>query len=365
MHVAAAIEDPGAANGLIGLTDALAEKRVDLKIYATGPAVTYAPTVELAVKPFKSLKLPFGTGEPPSAILTGTSENPKSPVFDVTAAALAADIPSFGFVDGPANAEYRFRGNTDYALAHAPEFLLVSDPAAKDAFVGLGVNPAKIDVVGHPAMDRVRARRVWLDFEGRGKVRARLFPEIDPARPLVMFLAETSDGLDPSQFRRSSDYTLDGRGGRDGRTEICLEETIDALAGAAPEAALVLKLHPKNVAATFEPYAADLAAVGIGVDPLEAVYAADLVIGMTSVLLFEAAVMGRPTIAVTPRASEAAWLSSIGLGLTKHVCSSGDLRASINEALTGGLTGIKKPDEVVPAGAAARIADAICRRIKT
>lgn len=364
MYVAAAIEDPGAANGLIGLADALAEKRVDLNIYATGPAVIYAPTVELAIEPFKSLKLPFGSGKPPAAVLSGTSENPKSPVFDVTAAALAADIPSFGFVDGPANAEHRFRGNTDYALAHAPEYLLVSDPAAKDAFIGLGVNPAKIDVVGHPAMDRVRARRVWLDFEGREKVRTRLFPEIDTARPLVIFLAETSDGLDPAQFRRSSDYTLEGRGGRDGRTEICLEETIDALAGAAPDAALVLKLHPKNEASAFEPYAADLAGVCVGIDPLEAVYAADLVIGMTSVLLFEAAVMGRPTIAVTPRASEAAWLSSIGLGLTKHVCSSSDLRASIDEALTSGLSGITKPEQLVPAGAAARIADAICRRIK-
>lgn len=364
MHIAAAIEDPGAANGLIGLSDALAEKRVGLKVYATGPAVSYAPSVELDTMPLEKLMLPFGTGETPAAVLTGTSENPKSPVFSVTAAALAADIPSFGFVDGPANAEYRFRGNTDYALAHAPEYLLVSDPAAKQAFIQLGVNPAKIDIVGHPAMDRVRAKRVWLDFEGREKVRNRLFPQIDPARPLIMFLAETSDGLDPAQFRRSREYTLEGRGGRDGRTEICLEETIDALAGAAPDAALVLKPHPKNVAETFAPYAADLAGVGIGIDPLEAVYAADLVIGMTSILLFEAAVMGRPTIAVTPRECEAAWLSSIGLGLTKHVCSSGELRASIDDALTGGLTGLKNPDQVVPTGAAARMADAICRRIK-
>lgn len=364
MHIAAVIEDPGAANGLIGLADALAEKRIDLRIYATGTAKAYAPTIELDVADLADLDLPFGGRDRPAAVLAGTSENPESPVFDVTAAALAAGIPCFGFVDGPANAGRRFRGTGNNPLAHVPEYLLVSDPAAKDAFVALGFGAGRIEIVGHPGMDRVRARRVWLDFQGRDAVRQRVFPEIDPERPLVLFIAETSDGLDSREFRRSADYTLEGRGASDGRTEICLEETIDALEGAAPEAALALRLHPKNVRETFRPYARDLAAISTGGDPLEAVYAADLVIGMTSVLLFEAAVMGRPTIAVTPRALEADWLSSIGLGLTRHVCRAEDLRASIADALKGGITGLRSPDDMVPAGAAARMANAICRRIE-
>jgi hypothetical protein len=361
MRIVCAIEDPGAANGMVGLGEALAALGTDLDIFATGAARGYATGIGLAVSEFECLALPPKA----DAVLVGTSENPDSPVFAVTAAARQAAIPTFGFIDGPANAEHRFRGLGSDPLAHAPEYLLVSDAAARDAFSDLGFDPENIMVVGHPNMDRVRTRANALEKEGRDAVRTRLFPTVDPERPLIVFLAETSDGLDPSEFRRSAEYTLLGRGGNDGRTEICLEETLDALAAVRPDAALVLRLHPKNDAATFAAYKDEIAALCTGGDPLEAVFAADLVIGMTSVLLFEAAVMGRPTLALTPRAHEAAWLSSIALGLTRHVCRSDALRASITEALQGRLSGAEDIDTLVPPGAAQRMADAIHRRIAT
>ena len=177
MHIAAAIEDPGAANGLIGLADALAEKRIDLRIYATGTAKAYAPAVELDTADFADLDLPFGGRDRPAAVLVGTSENPQSPVFDVTAAALAAGIPCFGFVDGPANAGRRFRGTGNNPLAHVPEYLLVSDPAAKDAFVSLGFGAGRIDIVGHllvaPRCIAVGAEPVTAQMNGIDLVRLR------------------------------------------------------------------------------------------------------------------------------------------------------------------------------------------------
>lgn len=360
MRVICAIEDPGAANGMVGLADALTAKGASLEIYATGAATAYAASIGLAVRELDKLNLPVTA----DALLAGTSENPDSPVFSLTRAAKEAYIPTFGYVDGPANAAYRFRGLSTDPLAHAPDFLLVSDAAARDAFISLGITPGTIDVVGHAGMDRVRTRTAELDGEGRMAVRARLFAEIDAARPLVVFLAETSDGLDPAEFRRNYAYTLSGRGDSDGRTEICLEETLDALTSVAPEAAMVLRLHPKNDSAMFTPYTGGIAAISSGGDPLEVIYAADLVIGMTSVLLFEAAVMGRPGIAVTPRQSEAAWLSSIALGLTSHVCTTEALRDSIKEKLQSGQAAMKNLDDLVPPGAAMRMADAICRRIE-
>jgi len=363
MRIVCAIEDPGAANGMVGLADALACHGATLDIFATGAARDYAPGIGLAVRSMDDLVLPFPPEDQPSAIIVGTSENPNSFVFSITAAAQFAGIPSIGFVDGPANAEHRFRGMDSSPLAHVPDFLMVSDPAARDAFIALGVDAQNIDVVGHPAMDRVRARAAALEMEGKAGVRARLFPDIDPARPLLLFLAETSGGLDPSQFRRAPDYTLSGRGKSDGRTEICLEETLDAVRNVQPDAALVLRLHPKNDAKTFARYADELSAISADGDPLEAVYASDLVVGMTSVLLFEAAVLGRPTLSVTPRESEATWLSSIALGLTRHVCTADGLAASIREALNDGLQGTTDIDEIVPPGAAARMADAVARRI--
>lgn len=359
MRVVCAIEDPGAANGVVGLSDALTAKGGQLEIFATGAAHTYATDIGLLVRDLTSLRLSSDT----DAVLVGTSENPESPVFAVTAAAADTSIPSFGFVDGPANASLRFRGKSSNPLAHIPDYLLVSDAVARDAFQALGVAPENIDIVGHPNMDRVRARATQFENEGKDAVRARLFPEIDPARPLVVFLAETSDGLDPAEFRRNPDYTLSGRGNNNGRTEICLEETLDALASTAPKAAIALRLHPKNDAAGFAPYAHEIDALSFGGDPLEAIFAADLVVGMTSVLLFEATVMGRRTLAVTPRESESAWLSSIALGLTRHVCTPAALTGSIRDMLAAEYQLTGNIDDLVPPGAASRMADAIYRRI--
>lgn len=359
------IEDPGAANGMVGLDAALAVLDIQFDLYATGSALTYAPGIGLAVQNIDAFSDPLPAG---SALLVGTSENPDSVIFDLISVAKSARIPCFGFVDGPANAQHRFRGRTDAPLAHAPDILLVSDTAARDAFIGLGMPDDAVRCVGHPHMDRVRDRMAQLDLEGRAAVRARLFPDIPADTRLCLFAAETSDGLDPAEFQRSDAYTLTGRGESNGRTEICLEEVIDALGAVKNPASLVLRLHPKNTPEQFAPYMDDIAALSLGGDPLEAVYAADLVIGMTSVLLFEAAVMGRPTLAVTPRASERAWLTSIGLGLTRHVCTSTDLRDTLKAALAG--DGWSEPDQtgdidaLVPPGAAARMARAIADQIR-
>ncbi|MEX0692962.1 MAG: hypothetical protein WD075_00830 [Rhodospirillales bacterium] len=365
MRVLCVIEDPGAANGMVGLEVALAELDIRLDLYATGAALTYAPGIGLTVHDITALPDPLPAG---CALLVGTSENPDSVSFDLIKAAKAARIPSFGFVDGPANARHRFRGRTTSALAHAPDTLLVSDAAAGDAFIALGMSENKVLCVGHPHMDRVRDRKAQLDREGRAAVRARLFGGIAADTRLCLFAAETSDGLDPAEFRRSDAYTLSGRGQSNGRTEICLEEVIDALGTIPAPSSLVVRLHPKNTPETFAPYMDDIAGLSRGGDPLEAVYAADLVIGMTSVLLFEAAVMGRPTLSVTPRASERDWLSSIGPGLTRHVCTRPELRDTLQAALAGddwtGPDRTAEIDALVPPGAAARMARAIASRIK-
>jgi hypothetical protein len=365
MRVLCVIEDPGAANGMVGLDAALAARDIRFDLYATGAALGYAPGIGLAVHDINTFPDPLPAG---CALLVGTSENPDSVIFDLISVAKSDRIPCFGFVDGPANAQHRFRGRTNAPLAHAPDILLVSDTAARDAFIGLGMAADSVLCVGHPHMDRVRDRKAQLDREGRAAVRTRLFPDLAAQTRLCLFAAETSDGLDPAEFQRSDAYTLTGRGESNGRTEICLEEVIDALGILKEPSTLVLRLHPKNTPEQFAPYRDDVAALSRGGDPLEAVYTADLVIGMTSVLLFEAAVMGRPTLAVTPRASERMWLSSIGLGLTPQVCTRTDLRDTLQAALAGdGGPALDKTvdiDALVPPGAAARMAGAIADQIR-
>lgn len=356
-RVLAVIEDPGAANGMVGLRESLAEKDITLDLFASGTALKYAPSIGLDVTHAPD---DFSTelqSSKPDAILVGTSENPDAAAFSLVDQARALGIRTVGFVDGPANAQHRFRGRTDNSLAYIPDTLLVSDQLARDVFIDLGVSAKAIHVVGHPNMDRVRARKAALMQEGKARVRARIFPDLSPASPLVLFAAEISDGLDPDEFMRNGDYTLLGSGIYDGRTEICLEEVISALQ-TCDDSCLALRLHPKNDPKTFTPFNDAVDAVSVDGDPLAAVFAADIIIGMTSILLFEAAVMGLPTVSVTPRRLESAWLTSIGLGLTPQVCTRGTLQSTLQNLLRAPSSFVTPNiDIVVPPGAAQRMTE--------
>ena len=99
---------------------------------------------------------------------------------------------------------------------------------------------------------------------------------------MILFLAELSDGLDPTQFRRGPDYTLHGRGGTDGRTEIVLEELLDAAARVAPDAHVALRLHPKTPADLYAAYDREIATISAGDNAHAAVFAADLVVGLST-----------------------------------------------------------------------------------
>ena len=60
----------------------------------------------------------------------------------------------------------------------------------------------------------------------------------------------------------------------------------------------------------------ELGALNQGGDSLEAVWAADLVVGMTTMLLMETLLLQRPHLSIIPRSLEAGWLPTLELGLT-------------------------------------------------
>lgn len=324
------VEDPGAANYAADLPAALAEEGVRAPLLVRGSAEAY-----LRDRGYPVQAVPDGVAADsllervmPRLVVVGTSENPDTLGLALVDAARARGIETVGLVDAFPNAAHRFRGHAGQPLAHAPDWLAVPDEWTRDAFVELGAAPARTVVCGHPQYDRVRALGGELDREGREAVRARVLPGAG-GRPVVVFVAEISTGLHPEQYRRSAAYTLHGRGGSAGRTEVVLEELLDALGALDPRPYLVLRLHPKNSAEEFAAYAGEVDLVSAGGSALELVYAADLVVGMTSMLLLEAEILGSPTLAVVPRAVERDWLPSIRRGDTPCV----DTRAALREAL--------------------------------
>jgi hypothetical protein len=347
-------EDPGAANGVVGLTTRLAPFGITSHVVATGAAVPFLAErgERLETLGAEASAASLLDSEKPSAVLVGTAENPETFAFAIIEEARRRNIKSIGYVDAFTNAPFRWCGRSSDPLAHCPDHLLVSDAPTKAAFVALGVAPERISVCGHPQLSTITARGRELANEGRAAVRRRLFPRSEAhelaARRVVVFCGErsttgTDDVVREAQFQRSVDYTLDGRGGSTARTQVVAEELLDALATLGERPFLVLRYHPKNVDADFGPLVSEFDWVSAGGSAVDVLFAADLVIGMTSVILCEAAALGRPTLSIVPRPLERDWLPSAVRKRTPCV----DTRETLRDFLAI-WTSSSAPTEAVP-----------------
>lgn len=330
------VEDPGAVNCIAPLAERLRERGTPIHLYAAGAAVEL-----LRDRGIEATTLQAGDdvlAAQPCLLLTGTSENPLSPAFDMIGRARSAGLPSVAIVDSMANSAHRFRGTGDDALAHAPDRLMVPDAPTRQAYVDLGFDAAAIDVVGHPNDDRIRA--VAIDLAAIGQIGAReATTRAGADRFVIVFVSEISDGLDPQQYRRRDDYTLAGSGRTDLRTAIVVEELLAAVAALAaegrPRPFLVLRRHPKESSADLGELADRFDEISTGGNPHMLVYGADLVLGMSSMLLAEAALLGRPTLAILPRSAERDWLAAVRDGIVPAVTDAAALRDALREHLSG------------------------------
>ena len=355
------VEDPGAANFVGELPMALEALGLTARVIAEGKAAGHLRHLGVAFEtpvPSATAKDMIDAADP-RGVVAGTSENPGSLGLSLMDHARRRGLVTVGIVDGPANPRWRFRGESDDPLAHAPDHILSPDAGIADAYVELGMARDRVKVCGHPGFDTVRRRRELLISEGRESVRRRLWPELRPERPLAMFVSELSDGFQPEQFRRSSDYTLSGWGGSDARTDIAIEEFLDAVAASGIAPHLVLRLHPKEMDGVEPAHASRFDLVSRAEPPLEAVFAADAVFGMTSVLLLEAALLGRPVVSIVPRAVEKAWLPADASAYLACVATRGEVRESVADALHGRGPDPALADRRLSSGAARAAAKAL------
>lgn len=356
------VEDPGAVNAVVDLPRALAASGLKTQTVAAGHAVEYLASfgADFTEPDSAADAAALIDAHNPRMVFSGTSENPDTLGLKLIAEARKRGLANVGFLDGPASADHRFRGSGDAPLAFAPEWILVPDAMTRNRYQALGHPVERIVDCGHPYFDRVRVTAAKLAKRGKAAVLAEVLPDAPPDRPVVVFLAEISTSLAPEELRRSPEYTLHGRGGSNLRTQIVLEEVLDAVALIEPRPYFVLRLHPKNSADEFDAYDPEIDSLSHSGLAADLVYAADLVIGMTTILLFEAALMGCPTLSITPKPSETEWLTSIGLGITPSVHTRDDLREILPRALAdpGQVMGTP-PGEVLNFGALERMADFI------
>jgi hypothetical protein len=356
-------EDPGPALYAAPLAEALAAKDWRVVVYAAGLARNFLRQRHIPFVPVDGSI----TAESilhqvqPRCLLTGTSENPDSLGLQLIYEAQRSGIMTAAFIDAGMNAAYRFRGRRNEPLAYAPDWILVPDDWTRDEFIRIGASADRTVVCGHPHYDYVRSlSRTWTAKE-REQMRERL-PGLQKHQKVVVFLSEGSEGLSRLSSPPSpSEYTMQGRGNRRGRTEIIIEEFLEAVQTLPQRPYLVLRLHPKDRTDDFRAYTADFNHIDHASSPLELVFCADLVVGMTSMLLLEAALLGRRTLSVVPRAVERDWLPTVRQGVTPCVMHRADLVKALADLLRNGSSTPADLGSGLPENSLRRIVDCIGR----
>lgn len=305
------VEDPGAALFMCELPAALREagaRTVTLALPFAAPYFADEKLIDVPATLDPAAAAALLDQHQPAALVFGTSENPDSFAFALRVAAGRRGIPTLAAVDSVPNAEHRFRGHGTDPFRYAPDTLLVADSASADAYRALGVDSVRITICGHPRFDEIATiRERWSDAD-RALQRQRHFPEASVDARIVVFVSELSVGLGDNPFRRDDGYRLAGTSGSDARSRIVGEELLLALPHLHHPVHSVLRLHPKQNAAEEADFAVLFDQVSQAEPGLEIVNAADLVVGMTSILLIEAACLGRPVLSIVPRPEEQAWL---------------------------------------------------------
>ncbi|HEY9759826.1 MAG TPA: hypothetical protein V6C97_32000 [Oculatellaceae cyanobacterium] len=326
------VEDPGACNYLKGLPQALLYKGISAKLLAYGPSVSYLSSrnVEFDEIAAGSTAEMLLQEHRPEVVIVGTSEQRETLAHNLADVCKEQGIVCIGAVDMQSNAALRFRGTTDSALAHAPEWLMVPDKACQLEFEKLGFPHSKIFAAGHPQFDYVRALASELRPR-RTELRRRILPEAAIDAFVISFLCEGYDLLNRSASMKTSDYTLHGRGQTNFRTAIVLEELLDAISELEPKPFFVARLHPKMVGDELSHYNGEVDYWSLTEDPLELLTISDLVVGMSSMLLQEAAIMERPTLSILPKSSERQWLPVTANGITPVVFTREELRQFLTD----------------------------------
>ena len=146
------MEDPGAANMVLGLVGELTARGVTCKLLASDYAATHLESKkeifeEVGGNPISILKK-FD----PQVVVVGSSEDRNSVSIQITEVCKKKNIKTIGLVDMACNAENRFMGNSLDPLQYAPENLIVTDKYTAKQYENLGYIGEIFEAI-HPAYE--------------------------------------------------------------------------------------------------------------------------------------------------------------------------------------------------------------------
>lgn len=243
-------------------------------------------------------------------------------------------IPSVAALDQWNNYTLRFSGpDKGEELKYFPDVVAIMDAFALCEMAEEGIPENILRITGQPALeDLMKSREELLAL--RDGIRARL--NVGPETKLVLFASECIGRDFHGEFGFNEKMTFD--------------MTLASLKRVAAETGMRLhlgiKLHPENVIEDIGTGEAEIASaaspVSISVHRSEIPYrqlivAADVVVGMTSMLLVESAVLGVPVVSVQPNATPKARLVLTAQNLIPRIERQVELDLLMKNLLTNSI----------------------------
>lgn len=328
-HILLFVEDPGSANYIQYMPAELAQRGVSCTLLADGYAKKFLDDRKILYEPLERTTSAHSILERsyPNILILGTSSNPDTYAFRMLTSARDMNIQSVGIVDNLSNASLRFRGLSKAPLKYAPDWLVVPDQPTMLAFKALGFPANRIRICGHPQYDYVvRASEKWTSSD-RDDFRKRIFPGNFKKRNIFLFACVPFEGIKSYYFNTSFNFTLKGRGTSQFEPEVVIEEFLDTVTTLKPKPFLVLRLHPKQKPDDLSNYLSEFDFISSGGSPLELLYASDLIVGLPTMLLVEAVLLGKRTLAIGAKFERVPVLPTIRMGLTPYVSTREHLKA--------------------------------------
>ena len=328
--VAVVCHDTGAAFALASFAASQAARGLRLVTVCSGPASAVfraagiIPDHELDREPSEDDAGDLVQSLSPSALLFGTS-------FDawtdrqLCRAARTKGVFTVGLVDWWSNFGRRFSTPGTVDLAFLPDTVAVLDKDAREGCCSDSIPPSILAITGNPYWDRLYDSRQGPAETCRTSVRRQLGISDDTLLGLIISSNLRNLGLhlgyDEADFFRAAhpfpDRTIAGR-----------------------PISWVVKPHPKESPSELRDL---LDAAGIqlrlleGISAIDAVLAADLVLGMCSSVLLEAAILGRTVVSLQPGVDEnkMRYLRIFNRLGIPTIIRSGEARSAVTDLVNG------------------------------
>lgn len=356
--------DPGGANTVIPLVKPLQEKGYQVVLYGKDVALTRYQQLGLAgydideVLPDISIAAwqDFLRGEDPGFIITGTSGDDFSERY-LWEAARSRGIGTFAILDQWMNYGIRFspyslKEQEEYSRnrchQYLPDYILVMDDLAKNEMAAEGIDTEQIKVSGQPYFDLIKAMRQEVS-QGIDNIKEAV--DYQSGELMITYVSEPLS-QDYNDINGESYWGFDEK-------SICrlllsaLEKVTDT---PTRPARLVIKQHPRENPDNYNDIVRQFSCKFINIrvekalDSWPLVLASDLVVGMSSMLLLEAIIMGCPTLCVQAGLKRESPLMLARQGIIDPIMNESDLERSLRNILSNsgdlGMTWEIVPDAV-------------------